>query len=119
MRSSILGSWSNFDDTSRLSAPSTRQGSEKTAIVISLVRSNAEGNIGFLGRPLDGSRRLNAAKMSAKRFCVLVGNWHTLRSWKRCVAKDAELYEDFYSYLDDSGRMHRLELHFIPVPKYA
>ncbi len=50
------------------------QGREKEAIVLSLVRSNAEGEVGFLA----DHRRLNVAVTRARRHCALVGDSATL-----------------------------------------
>ena len=50
------------------------QGQERDVIVISLVRDNAEGNIGFL-RDL---RRMNVAMTRARMKLIIVGNAHTL-----------------------------------------
>ena len=50
------------------------QGREKEAIVISLVRSNPNGEIGFLG----DLRRMNVAMTRAKRKLVVVGDIATL-----------------------------------------
>ena len=91
------------------------QGSEKTAIVISLVRSNAEGDIGFLGRPRDGPRRLNVAMTRAKRFCAIIGDWYTLRSLQDDTDSEAVLYDDLYSFLENTGRLRKVEPEFIPV----
>jgi superfamily I DNA and/or RNA helicase len=79
------------------------QGSEREVVLISLVRSNAEGEIGFLGRPEDGPRRLNVAMTRAKRFCGIVGDWHTLSKNKE--GKCSGLYQNLRSYLKDTGRM--------------
>ena len=50
------------------------QGREKEAIVLSLVRSNDDGNVGFLAE----SRRLNVAVTRARRHVAIVGDSATL-----------------------------------------
>jgi hypothetical protein len=89
------------------------QGSEKTAIVISLVRSNSDGEIGFLGRPEDGPRRLNVALTRARQYCAVVGDFHTLRyaNERKCES----LYQDFHDYFTSTGRLKTVDPDFIPV----
>jgi hypothetical protein len=90
------------------------QGSEKTAILLSLVRSNATGEIGFMGRPADGPRRLNVALTRAQRFCALIGCWTTLckpTETNKCTS----LYTDLRAYLNDTGRLRHVEPEFIPL----
>ena len=93
------------------------QGSEREAIVISFVRSNDDGTVGFLGRPEDGLRRLNVALTRAKRHCALVGDWNTLRGHLRetpthgCV----ETYRDLYDYLADTGRVAEPDPALLPA----
>lgn len=50
------------------------QGREKEAIVISMVRSNSSGEVGFLS----DSRRMNVAVTRAKRHCVIIGDSETI-----------------------------------------
>lgn len=84
------------------------QGSERPVILISLVRSNSEGQIGFLGRPDDGPRRLNVAMTRAQRLCVLIGDWSTLRT-NPGTEDVSDLYENLALFLRDTGRMRRFD----------
>lgn len=52
------------------------QGGEKEVIIISNVRSNDDGNIGFLDEP----RRLNVALTRAKKKLIIIGDSNTLCS---------------------------------------
>jgi hypothetical protein len=83
------------------------QGGEREAIVISMVRSNEYGGIGFLGRPEDGPRRLNVAITRAKQFCGIIGDWKTLTAERE--GKCSGLYQDLHSYLIDTGRMQDVD----------
>lgn len=89
------------------------QGSEREAIIISLVRSNSHGNIGFLGRENDGPRRLNVALTRAKRYCAVVADFHTL-----CYehsGKCTDLYTRFNRFFEDTDRRRDVDPDFIPV----
>ena len=68
------------------------QGREKEIILISLVRSNLEENIGFL----DDLRRLNVALTRAKRKLILVGDGKTLSS--------NPVYRELIEYIKENGK---------------
>jgi superfamily I DNA and/or RNA helicase len=55
-------------------ASTAAQGREKEVVIVSLVRSNPAGSVGFLQE----SRRLNVAVTRARRLAVLVGDSATL-----------------------------------------
>ncbi|MDS0300930.1 AAA domain-containing protein [Halogeometricum sp. S1BR25-6] len=80
------------------------QGGEREAIIVSFVRSNDQGNSGFLEFPDVGPRRLNVALTRARKRLVLVGNWRTLgtraphrSSEDSCAHYYANLAEHIYS----------------------
>ncbi|MFB6297667.1 MAG: DEAD/DEAH box helicase [Salinirussus sp.] len=92
------------------------QGSERTVVLISFVRSNDEGRVGFLGRPGDVPRRLNVAMTRARRLCLLVGDWRTLA--RTAPPRDdhcTDLYDELYSYLADTGRVRGMDPDLIPM----
>jgi superfamily I DNA and/or RNA helicase len=67
------------------------QGREKEAVVISLVRSNAINEIGFLA----DRRRMNVALTRARRKLIVIGDSATLGA--------DEFYRDFFDYVEDQG----------------
>lgn len=89
------------------------QGSEREAIILSLVRSNPDGHLGFLGRQPDGPRRLNVALTRAKRYCAVIGDLHTIRY--ESDHKAVDLYQDFYSYFSDTGRQRDVQPEYIEL----
>ncbi|KAI1804117.1 DNA helicase [Daldinia bambusicola] len=70
------------------------QGREKEAVIVSLVRSNPEGEVGFLSE----KRRLNVAMTRPKRSLVVVGDSETVRrgskflnNWMEWLESNADL----------------------------
>jgi len=73
------------------------QGREKEVIIISLVRSNPDEEIGFL----EDLRRLNVALTRAKRKLILVGDAKTLSSHK--------VYRKLIDYIKEKGKYLTLD----------
>lgn len=67
------------------------QGREMEAVILSLVRSNLEGDLGFL----KDVRRMNVAMTRAKRKLIVIGDSATLSS--------LPFYEDFLAYVEKVG----------------
>ena len=67
------------------------QGQEKEVILISFVRANDQGEIGFL----KDARRLNVAITRARRKLIAIGHAATLRHDK--------LFDDFLSFMEREG----------------
>ncbi|KAJ9501661.1 hypothetical protein LTR96_006346 [Exophiala xenobiotica] len=70
------------------------QGREKEAVIVSLVRSNAEKQVGFLGE----KRRLNVAMTRPKRHLCVIGDSETvsrgsqfLKRWMKFLEDNADL----------------------------
>ncbi|KAI8920581.1 P-loop containing nucleoside triphosphate hydrolase protein [Entophlyctis helioformis] len=70
------------------------QGREKDAVVISLVRSNPDGDVGFLA----DRRRLNVAITRPRRHLCIVGN-------AECVRKGSAFLARLCDYLEDAGEV--------------
>jgi len=71
------------------------QGSEREVMLLSFVRSNPHGSIGFLGGET-GERRLNVAMTRAKHHCAMFGDWETL-------AQGSDLYARLRDYIQRTG----------------
>ena len=67
------------------------QGREKEAVLLSLVRSNVEGELGFL----TDTRRMNVAMTRAKRKLIVIGDSATLAH--------IPFYRDFLQYAESIG----------------
>jgi len=67
------------------------QGREKELVIVSLVRSNMEGEMGFL----NDTRRMNVAMTRAKKKLIVIGDSATLSSLK--------FYSDFMKYAEETG----------------
>ncbi|KAK3300913.1 P-loop containing nucleoside triphosphate hydrolase protein [Chaetomium fimeti] len=82
------------------------QGREKEAVIVSLVRSNADGEVGFLGE----KRRLNVAMTRPKRSLTVIGDSETvkkgskfLKDWMDFLEENADLrYPDLASLAQDA-----------------
>jgi superfamily I DNA and/or RNA helicase len=69
------------------------QGREKEVVLVSLVRSNDRGEVGFLDEP----RRFNVALTRARRKAVVVGDADT-------VAR-GDVFRSFIRYVEERGRV--------------
>jgi len=70
------------------------QGREKEAIIFSLVRSNAEGEIGFL----EDTRRINVAMTRARRKLLIIGDSATIGAHP--------FFQRLLAYFDSIGAYH-------------
>jgi superfamily I DNA and/or RNA helicase len=70
------------------------QGREKEAVVLSLVRSNAEGEVGFLA----DVRRTNVALTRARRKLLVVGDSATLSA--------LPFYRELFEHFESAGAYH-------------
>lgn len=87
------------------------QGREKTIIILSTVRSNKTGHIGFL----TDKRRLNVALTRAKDALFVVGNPRTLKmattsEWFSAdVDADAGVWRRYLAWMEERGLVRRWE----------
>ncbi|KAK3941549.1 DNA polymerase alpha-associated DNA helicase A [Diplogelasinospora grovesii] len=66
------------------------QGREKEAVIVSLVRSNSEGEVGFLGE----KRRLNVAMTRPKRSLTVIGDSETVKKGSKFLSRWMAFLED-------------------------
>ncbi|SPQ18669.1 80f67aa2-ff00-4db9-a73a-690f3cb75107 [Thermothielavioides terrestris] len=75
------------------------QGREKEAVIVSLVRSNADGEVGFLGE----KRRLNVAMTRPKRSLTVIGDSET-------VKKGSKFLKDWMNFLEENADLRYPDL---------
>ncbi|KAK4226151.1 P-loop containing nucleoside triphosphate hydrolase protein [Podospora fimiseda] len=66
------------------------QGREKEAVIVSLVRSNSDGEVGFLGE----KRRLNVAMTRPKRSLTVIGDSETVKKGSKFLKRWMDFLED-------------------------
>jgi len=89
----LLRSQSNYE-TLEINTVDGFQGREKEAVLITLVRSNNENEIGFLA----DRRRMNVALTRARRKLVVIGDSATLGI--------DDFYKSFFEYVESLGAYH-------------
>ncbi|KAF7515771.1 hypothetical protein G7054_g14420 [Neopestalotiopsis clavispora] len=75
------------------------QGREKEAVILSLVRSNSDGEVGFLGE----KRRLNVAMTRPKRSLTVIGDSDT-------VKKGSKFLKDWVEWLEENADLRYPDL---------
>ncbi|MBN2047265.1 MAG: IGHMBP2 family helicase [Anaerolineaceae bacterium] len=72
------------------------QGREKEAVIVSLVRSNPDGEIGFLA----DTRRMNVALTRARRKLIVIGDSATISAHP--------FYQQMVAYFEQAGAYHSI-----------
>lgn len=111
IRSALLSAIGEETSPVKIATIDSFQGSERDAIIVSFVRSNPEGFSGFLTFPNEGPRRLNVALTRARKRCVLVGNFDTLRTrapTKQPEESSADVYQALYEHLTSRDLLQRV-----------
>ncbi|CAI5506821.1 unnamed protein product, partial [Closterium sp. Naga37s-1] len=88
----------NLKDAVRLATVDNFQGEESTVVIISLVRNNMDGKIGFLKSP----NRTNVLLSRAKHGMYIIGNASTMRASSKSV-----LWPRILTILQSRGRVGR------------
>ena len=92
--------WAEYESYIKVDSIDGFQGNERTVIYISLVRSNATGEIGFL----TDYRRMNVALTRAREKLIVIGDSATLgqdsfyRKWLERVETEA-LYRSAWEFM--------------------
>ncbi|KAF2005554.1 P-loop containing nucleoside triphosphate hydrolase protein [Amniculicola lignicola CBS 123094] len=88
------------------------QGREKEAVVVSLVRSNAQHEVGFLGE----KRRLNVAMTRPKRHLCIIGDSETVGRYVVSISLSLPIYElsEYSSPTSMPTRAHITFILFFP-----
>ena len=81
-----------------LRLPDNYQGEQSDIVIISLTRSNDEGEIGFLSSP----ERLNVLLSRARNAMILIGNANTFQQSR----KGKELWREFFHLLEDGRHFY-------------
>jgi ATP-dependent RNA/DNA helicase IGHMBP2 len=85
------------DDKIEIDTVDGFQGREKEVVIISFVRSNPSGAIGFLS----DERRLNVSLTRARRKLILVGDVSTLTRTR--------LFDQLHTYVDEVGTVETVD----------
>lgn len=86
------------------------QGSEIEHLLVSLVRANERGEVGFMGRAADGRRRLTVALSRAQHSLTLVGNRD---AYVDGTHELVSLYEALWREVDDMARQRSIPATFV------
>ncbi|CAI5945837.1 unnamed protein product [Closterium sp. NIES-65] len=89
----------NLKDAVRLATVDNFQGEESTVIIISLVRNNVDGKIGFLKSP----NRTNVLLSRAKHGMYIIGNASTMRA----ATSKSVLWPRIMDMLESKGRVEK------------
>ncbi|GJP50063.1 hypothetical protein CLOM_g9207 [Closterium sp. NIES-68] len=97
----------NLRDAVRLATIDNFQGEESTVVIVSLVRNNLDGKIGFLKSP----NRTNVLLSRAKHGMYLIGNANTMRACSTRAGSKSVLWPRILDILQGRGGIQR----FIPL----
>ncbi|KAJ9508188.1 hypothetical protein QJQ45_021542, partial [Haematococcus lacustris] len=84
----------------RLATIDNYQGEESDIVIVSLVRSNSAGNVGFLKEP----ERINVLLSRARHGMILIGNANTLRNASSSAAKSH--WGRVLTAMEEAGQIH-------------